>query len=36
LHWVGREALFEREREVSADLSVWDECVLACGEVQTT
>ena len=28
--WVGREELFERERERNPDLPDWDECVRAC------
>lgn len=26
----GREELFEREREIDPDLSLWDDCVRAC------
>jgi bifunctional non-homologous end joining protein LigD len=26
--WVGRERLFEKEREVDPDASIWDTCVL--------
>jgi hypothetical protein len=28
--WVGREKLFEREREADPDLCLWDVCVMAC------
>lgn len=28
--WEGREERFERERESDPDLSLWDDCVLAC------
>jgi hypothetical protein len=28
--WVGREALFERERESNPDARPWNECVRAC------
>jgi Tfp pilus assembly protein PilF len=31
--WLGREELFERERESDPDLSVWDHCVSACAEL---
>lgn len=31
--WEGREELFERERESDPDLSLWDDCVRACGDV---
>jgi len=34
--WIGREALFERERGRDPDFQVWDECALACESVQTT
>ena len=27
--WIGREELFERERESDPDFHVWDECALA-------
>ena len=30
--WVGREELFERERETSPDLALWDRCAMACTE----
>jgi ATP-dependent DNA ligase len=30
LQWVGREELFDRERESDPDLSLWDDCVRAC------
>ena len=30
LQWVGREKLFEREREADPDLYLWDSCVVAC------
>jgi bifunctional non-homologous end joining protein LigD len=29
--WVGREELFERERERNPDVGLWDTCVAACG-----
>lgn len=29
---AGREELFEREREASPDLELWDGCVMACME----
>jgi len=28
--WVGREELFERERESDPDVRLWDGCVAAC------
>jgi hypothetical protein len=30
--WIGRQELFERERQADpdADIGVWDACVLAC------
>ena len=28
--WVGREELFERERERNPDVGLWDSCVQAC------
>jgi len=33
--WIGREELFERERESNpdADAGAWDGCVLACESV---
>jgi bifunctional non-homologous end joining protein LigD len=31
--WEGREELFERERESDPDLSLWDDCVSACAEL---
>jgi ATP-dependent DNA ligase len=31
--WVGREELFEREREKSSELVYWDNCALAVNEV---
>ena len=31
--WAGREELFDREREVDPDLSLWGDCVRACAEV---
>lgn len=31
--WAGREKFFEREREIDADASIWDNCVLACEEI---
>ena len=31
--WAGREELFNREREVDPDLSLWDDCARACAEV---
>ena len=31
--WAGREKLFEREREIDPDTSIWDSCVLACEDV---
>ena len=31
--WEGRQELFERERETDPDLSLWDDCVSACAEV---
>ena len=30
---AGREELFDREREVDPDLSLWDDSVRACAEV---
>lgn len=33
--WVGREELFEREREVSRDLRGWDMCAIACAAAET-
>lgn len=31
--WEGREELFERERESDPDLTLWDDCVTACAEL---
>jgi bifunctional non-homologous end joining protein LigD len=31
--WIGRQELFEREREVPPDFRVWDSCALACADV---
>jgi bifunctional non-homologous end joining protein LigD len=31
--WVGREELFERERETDPDVRLWDGCVAACAVV---
>jgi hypothetical protein len=31
--WIGREDLFEWERESDPDLKLWDGCVLACEDV---
>src|SRR5579863_1992115 len=31
--WAGREKFFEREREIDPDVSVWQNCVLACEDV---
>jgi ATP-dependent DNA ligase len=33
--WVGREELFEREREVSPDLQGWDACAIACAAAES-
>jgi bifunctional non-homologous end joining protein LigD len=30
--WIGREELFERERESNPDLKLWDGCTLACAQ----
>lgn len=32
--WVGREELFERERESNPDVKLWDGCTLACAEIK--
>jgi hypothetical protein len=34
--WVGREELFEREREWSPDIVGWDSCVMACAAADRT
>ena len=31
--WEGREELFDRERESDPDLTIWDDCVAACAEL---
>ena len=31
--WAGRQELFDRERESDPDLSLWDDCVKACAEL---
>ena len=28
--WVGREKVFEREREADPGMTVWDSCAIAC------
>ena len=30
--WVGREELFDRERESDPDFSLWNDCVMACSD----
>jgi len=32
--WAGREELFERERANDPDLSLWDDCALACAAAE--
>ena len=32
IQWVGREELFERERETGPDMDGWTSCVAACEE----
>ena len=31
--WIGREELFERERDSNPDRNIWESCVLACAEL---
>jgi hypothetical protein len=33
--WVGREELFERERESDPDVRLWDGCAIACAESES-
>jgi len=34
--WMGREELFERERETHPGFDVWDGCAMACEEIPDT
>jgi hypothetical protein len=33
--WIGREGLFEREREHNPDVRLWDACVIACEQADS-
>jgi ATP-dependent DNA ligase len=32
--WAGRDKYFEHERESDPDISLWDDCVKACAELE--